>query len=212
MNCKLPPRSLTPEEESRRQKAAIRQNDKRLHYADRLFCLSLHENAGFGQSRILDVLHSGYEIGQAYIEKHAQEGETDLEYAVNSYYALARDLRDWGWNPGIELWRDDVFSTFPHDKNTASVRQKWADRLEYSRGISFYVREMLCMGALYLREELGWAAVRLGRVYNPVRDGYLALMREYMRCSDEGDRRMEAMVKDVRTRYNAMGYFAEEYN
>lgn len=212
MKCIIPETPLTPEEEARRQRAAIRANDKRFCYADRLFCLSLHENAGFGRERILAVSGAGYVIGRGYIERHADEGEEDGEYAVNSYYALARDLRGWGWDPERELWRDDVFSSFPYDKNTASVRRMHADRLGYAKGISFYVRQMLCMGALYLREELGWAAVRLGRVYEPVRDGYLALMREYLRCSAEGNARHEAMIADVRKRYNALGYFETVWN
>lgn len=212
MNCIIPEPDITPEETARREKAGIRSNDKRFHYADRLFCLSLHENAGFGRERILEVSTAGYEIGRAYIERHTDEKEDDTEYAVNSYFALARDLRGWGWDPEVELWSDDVFAAFPWDKNTASVRRMWADRLEYAKGISFYVRQMLCMGALHLRENRGFAAVRLGNVYNPVRDGYLAMMREYMRCSHEGDRRMETMFADVRKRYNALGYFPAEYN
>lgn len=212
MKCIIPERTLTAEEEKKREKAAIRANDKRFNYADRLFQLSLHENAGFGRDRLIEVSHAGYDIGRAYIEKHSEDNEQAEEYAVNSYYALARDLRGWGWDPGIELWRDDIFSTFPYDKNTASVRGMWADRLEYAKGISFYVRQMLCMGALHLREVRGFAAVRLARVYTPVRDGYLAMMRQYMRCSREGDREADRMIADVRARYNALGYFEKEYN
>ena len=212
MKCIIPERPLTEAEEKKREKAAIRANDKRFNYADRLFQLSLHENAGFGRDRLIEVSHAGYDIGRAYIEKHSEDDEQDEEYAVNSYYALARDLRGWGWDPERELWRDDIFSTFPYDKNTASVRRMWADRLEYAKGISFYVRQMLCMGALHLREVRGFAAVRLARVYDPVRDEYLAMMRQYMRCSREGDREADRMITDVRKRYNALGYFGKEYN
>lgn len=212
MNCIIRDKQPTPEQERKQHEAGIRSNDKRLKYADRLFALSLHENLGFGRERILEVSHAGYEIGRGYIERHTDEGEEAVEYAVNSYYALARDLRGWGWDPERELWNDDVFASFPWDKNTASVRRMWADRLEYAKGISFYARQMLCMGAMHLREKRGFADIRLERVYAPVRDGYLAMMREYMRCSYDGDRRMEAMFADVRKRYNALGYFETDYN
>lgn len=212
MKCKVPAPNPTEAEIRRQHNQNIRANDKRLHYADRLFKLRLHEYAGFGAGRITDVSEGAYILGRGYIDKHADESEEDTEYAVYSYYAIARDLRGWGWDPEKELWSDDVFASFPWDKNTASVRRKWAERLEYAQGISFYVREMLSMGALYLREELGWAQVRLGNAFCPVRDGYLELMRQYMRCSDEGDALHNQMIAEVRKRYNALGYFDTEYN
>ena len=212
MKCKIPAPEPTEEELLREHRQNIRANDKRLHYAERLFRMSLHDNAGFGAARITAVSDGAYMIGREYIERHTDASEADSEYAVNSYYALARDLRGWGWDPDKKLWRDDIFASFPWDKNAASIRAMWADRVEYAKGISFYVREMLCMGALYLREEKGWSFGRLDPVYAPVRDGYLDLMRQYMRCSREGDKKHEDMIREVRKRYNALGYFETEYN
>ena len=212
MKCKVPAPEPTEEEKQKQHKQNIRANDKRLHYADRLFKLSLHDNAGFGATRITTASEGAYILGREYIDKHTEEAEEDTEYAVYSYYAIARDLRGWGWDPEIELWSDDVFASFPWDKNTSSVRREWKNRLEYAKGISFYVKQMLAMGALHLREKRGWAQVRLGNAFHPVRDGYLVLMRQYMRCSAEGDARHEQMIAEVRKRYKALGYFETEYN
>lgn len=212
MKCKVPAPKPTEAEIRRQHNQNIRANDRRLHYADRLFKLRLHEYAGFGAGRITDVSEGAYILGRGYIDRHADEAEENNEYAVYSYYAIARDLRGWGWDPETELWSDDVFASFPADKNTASVRREWKNRLEYAKSISFYVREMLAMGALYLREKFGWAQVRLGNAFHPVRDGYLDLMRQYMRCSVEGDARHEQMIAEVRKKYNALGYFETEYN
>ncbi len=56
------------------------------------------------------------------------------------------------------------------------------------------------------------AGVRLNCVLHPVRDGYLELMRQYLRCSKAGDEAMKTMHADVRKRYNAMGIFEEVYD
>lgn len=212
MKCKVPAPKPTELQIRRQHNQDIRANDRRFNYADRLFHLSLHENAGFGRDRIFKVSCAGRDIGIAYIEKHSEDNEHNKEYAVYSYYAIARDLRGWGWDPEKELWSDDVFASFPWDKNTASVRREWKNRFEYAKSISFYVKEMLAMDALYLREKMGWAQIRLGNAFHPVRDGYLDLMRQYMRCSSEGDARHEQMIAEVRKKYNALGYFETEYN
>ncbi len=109
------------------------------------------------------------------------------------------------------MWEDAIFDIYPADGNSRSIREKHASRVGYAKGISFYVRQMIAMWALYLHCELGWGMVRISRVTDPVRDGYLSMTREFLRCSDDGDRRMAEMVADVREKYNELGYFETAY-
>ncbi len=154
-----------------------------------------------------------YELGRGYIAKYAQDDKDEPDYAVDSYYALRRDLRDLcDWDAETELWSNSIFETFPADSNSARVRRIRQNRIDYAKDIGFYVRQQLCMAVMYLHTHLGWAHVRLGRVIDPVREGYMEFMRQYLRCSDAGDAEMRKMYADVRKRYNAMGIFEEVYN
>ena len=208
MNCIIP-NTPTDEQIAHARKSAIKENDSHFHYADRLLALSLRENA----KRFEEYNRIGYQMGREYIEKYAQSDKDECDYAVDSYYALRRDLRDLcGWIAEDELWNDSIFDTFPADENTARIRRIHENRVGYAKGIGFYVRQQLCMAAIYLYTHLGWAKVRLGYVLHPVRDGYLAFMRQYLRCSKAGDAEMKRMHADVRRRYNAMGIFEKVYN
>jgi hypothetical protein len=212
MLCKIPEPERSEADVRREEKQAIRQNDVRLHYADRLMLLSLRENAGFGKDRFERYNAEGYVLGRDYIERYSILDKKAEEYAVDSYWALRRDIRDdCGWDPEVQMWKDSVFETFPADGNTRSIREKHDHRVTYGRGISFYAKQMISMGVGYLRREYGWGMVKLCRVTDPVREGYLAMMRQYLRCSAEGDRIMGDMITDVRKRYNDMQMFSVAY-
>lgn len=206
MKCKIPPRPMSAEQEERYKKRCIRENDKIMHYADHLQCVSLRDNLGFGDKRLERYNRGAYELGRDYIERYTVEGEHGEEYAVTSYYALAMELGYIGWDPEERLWNDAVFASFPPEKNSAQMRRDHAERADYARRISFYVREMLCITAVWLHDEMGFAGVRLDRVLRPVADGYLALMREYMRCTREGDLAMMAMIDAAKKKYLEIGF------
>lgn len=207
MKCRLPPKKPTEEQEERTKRRMIRDNNKIFAFADMLLCMSMHENAGFGTSRLNHYNNNGADILEMYIKRYTVEGEPDEDYAVNGYYAMVRDLTGYGWDPEKHLWKDDVFASFPPDKNSASARKEHSGRLVYAQGISFYVREMLCATALYLREEHGFAEIRLNRVLRPVVDAYLDAMRDYMRCSPEGLRSLKDKFKATEKKYEDMGLF-----
>lgn len=212
MKCRVP-NTPTKEQIERSHRLSIKENDKHLHYADRLLALSLHENAGFGHKRFDEYNRNGYDIGRGYIERYAQSDPDEAEYAVDSYYAIRRDLRDLcGWDAETELWSDSIFDSFPADENSARIRKMRATRVGYAKGIGFYVRQQMCMAAVYLNTHLGWAGVRLNRVLYPARDGYLAFMKQYIRCSKDGGVQMQEMYEKVRRRYNAMGIFEKVYD
>ena len=212
MKCKIPNTPTDAQIEQVRQ-TRIRENDSYFKFADRLIALSLRKCEGFGHDRFAEFNTSAYELGRGYIDKYAESDKDADEYAIDSYYALRRDLRDSGWDPERKLWRDEVFDTFlpdnPHPSR--SERQKYANRLGYVKGISFYVRQQICMAVMWLRNK-GRGEIRLDRIFEPVRDDYLELMRQYLRCSSAGDKKMREMYADVRTRYNKMGFFGEIYD
>ena len=211
MKCMIP-NTPTDAQIAKARKDATRENDNHFYFVDRLLALSLRENAGFGAKRFDEYNRISYELGRGYIEKYAQGNKDEADYAVDSYYALRRDLRDLcGWDSEKELWRDSIFDTFPSDANSAKVRRMRRNRIDYAKGIGFYVRQQICMAVMYLYTHLGWACVRLARVIDPVREGYMAFMRQYLRCSKDGDENMRRMYADVRKRYNAMGIFEEVY-
>lgn len=204
MKCMIQP---TEQQVKAAEQRAIDTNNRYLNYADRMLCVSLHENAGFGYKRFSRYNTESLALGRAYVEKYGMEDEEPEEYAVNSYYALRIALRDYGWEPEEHLWKDSIFDTFKADGNSRAIRDKHKDRLEYVKGISFYVREMLCMAALWLREEHGWAETRLNRVFRPVVENYLETMRLYLRCTSDGDRKHNERIKKATADFNALGIF-----
>lgn len=178
--------------------------EKILRYADQLQSLSMRENYRYGAQLMSEFDRKSGELIQYYIDRYAQENEPDEDYAVNGYYAIVRDLCGYGWDPEIHLWRKNVFEQYPPDTNSASVHKIWERRLVFAKGISFYVREMYAGSALYLRDERGFAEERLARAIHPARNGYLELMRQYMRCSAAGDREMSRLIAETDKKYNEM--------
>ena len=209
MRCYIPPKPLTEQQEQRIQKRAIRDNTRIMKYADHLTCLSLRENAGFGRARFDKYNAAAFDLGRHYIEWYGQHDKDDSDYAKTGYYAIERDLSAGGWEPEENLWNDSALDNFPPTTNSASKRIEHAARLEYAKGISFYVRELLCFTALYLREECGYAETRLNRVLRPVAEAYLELMRLYLLCSSEGDAEMVKRINATKKEFDEMGIFKE---
>lgn len=207
MKCRIPAKPPTEAEEARLKKKMSREYDRIIRFAGQLQVLSMRDNFGYGNKRFAKFSEDTYQLGRDYIDRYTVDGEPDEDYAVTSYYAMLRDLCDWGWDPELHLWRDSEFDGYPADKNSASARLQWAARLECARAVSFYCREMFCIMALYLRSEHGFAQERLARAMVPVRDAYLGVMRQYMRCSAEGDAEMVRILEETRKRYNDLGYF-----
>lgn len=207
MKCIIPTPEPTQEELEEQERKAIKHNNRILDYADQMLCLSLRKNAGYGYKRFLKYNNEAVELGRYYIERYGMEDDAPEEYAVTSYYALRMALRDYGWNPEEKLWKESIFDTYLPEKNSAAMRGFHKNRMEYVKGISFYVREMLCMAALYLHDEYGWAEIRLDRVFHPVAVKYLATMQDYLRCTAQGDVSMNAQIETVKKEYNKMGIF-----
>lgn len=209
MKCMIPDKPMTAEQEERYKKRCIRENDKIMHFADHLQCLSLRENLGYGRKRLDQYNEGAYKLGEWYIKRYTGDNEHDENYAVTSYYAMSRELEYAGWSPEERLWKDDIFITFPADRNSAQARREHEARAEYARKISFYVREMFCITADWLHSARGLGAERLDRVLKPCAEEYLRLMRCYMRCTKAGDEAMCAMIADARRRYEAMSIFKD---
>ena len=211
MKCYIAPPPMTEEEQANVEKKAIKTNNSYLGFADHLLCVSLRNNAGFGYKRFHKYNEESLELGRYYVDKYSMDDEAPEEYAVSSYYALVIQLRNYGWEPEDNLWKDSIFDTFKPYKNTKSIRDKHKDRVKYAKGISFYVREMLCMAALWMRQELGWAEVRLNRVLRPVVEEYLAAMRDFLQCSAAGDKSKDQRIRKALKDFNDMKIFKEEY-
>lgn len=209
MKCRIPPRPLTEKQQEKISQRHIKQNDLIFNYVGRLISVSLRKNAGFGHTRFSRYNDSSFELGRAYIDRYSTDGDADEEYAVTSYYALRHDLRYISWDPEVELWREEVFDTLvPMPRGlTKRERDEHAGLVGYAKGISFYVREMLCMAAKELNNTNDFGRVRLNRVMHPVRDRYLGLMRLYI----AGDRvGFFAELQKALDEFNALGFFKEE--
>lgn len=211
MKCKLPERELTEAEQKRREQSGIRANDAIFNHVGRLINISLHKNAGFGISRFKRFNDGSYDIGRYYIEEYSSDDDKDAEeYAVDSYYALRRDLRAFGWDADKELWTDSVFDSFQRTRGLSlRQREELKNYIGYAKTISFYVREMICMSAMELHDTFGFGVERLNRVMHPVRDRYLKLMRILIR--DKSDRTAyKAELKGVLDEFNDMKIFTPE--
>ena len=158
MKCNLANRKLTQSEIDAVNKRTVRMNDRIFNYIGRLVVISVRKNAGFGVDRMKRFNDNAYDLGRRYIDRYSETPDrTAEEYAVDSYYALRRDLRYYGWDPEVELWSDDVFDRMvSFDGISRKKRDEYSQLIAYAKGLSFYVREMLCMNAMELHETNGF--------------------------------------------------------
>lgn len=209
MNCIIPPPPPTEKEQEKILQRNIRHNNRFINYVGRLTAISLRENAGFGAVRFDRFNNGAADLGRVYIDDYGPADKDATEYAVDSYYVIARDCRAFGWDPEVELWRDEVFDTLLPRTGylTRSQREQRDDRLAYAKAISFYTREMLCMNAMELHETNGLGREKLNRIIHPIRDRYLNLMRLYLTQDDAGYMKE---LRDVLDAFNALGFYKEE--
>lgn len=225
MKCNTKRRQPTEAELKEQERQNLKANRAYLNYASRRLMLALRAE-GFGHDRLKRFNNQSFDLGQEYIEKttvrelitplddllagaEPEYKEQALEdYAVDSYYAMRRDLRLYGWDPEQELWQTDPFTEADcPPANTVRERQKREDFLWYANKMSFYIREMLCMAALELHGTNRYLE-RLNRVLHPVRDSWLKLMRLYLAMDKDA---VEAEMKAVRKEFNDIGLFKMEY-
>lgn len=210
MTCNLANRKPTKAQLDAQNERIIRMNDRIFNYTGRLVAISLRNNAGFGAERYQRLNENAYDLGCGYIKRYSGTIDKRSEdYAVDSYYALRRDLRYYGWDPETELWDDGVFDSMASFRGLSkNKRVELAQLVGYAKGISFYVREMLCMSALELHDTNGFGAdVRLNRVFHPIRDRYLSLMGHYIRQDATA---YHAELRAARDEFNALGIFKPE--
>lgn len=213
MKCNTKNRPLTEAQIQRQHKQNIKNNNQYLNYASRCLIMSVHDNAGYGVGRMKRFNDGAFSLGREYIDRYSPPDYqmSDQDYAVDSYYAMQRDLLYIGWDPEAELWGYNPFTEADlpalSGKPTVRERRIREDWLYYANAISFYVREMLCMAALELHNAGGMGAVRLSRVLHPVRDRWMELMRVYLAMDRDG---VERLMKKVLAEFNACGCFAEE--
>ena len=210
MNVRVPVRQS---EHERKRIAAknMRSNDRFLNYAHRSIILSVRENAGFGAERMARLVDGAYWIGRGYIDKYSPIAKTDDEYAIDSYYAMRLELEYIGYDPSVELWSDVPFSIADmdlHGEQSASMRAENALYLEFSKKMSFYVREMAAMVALHLHQEDGFGATRIRRSMGQFRDEWIGLMRIYLRKDKAG---VLQEMRRMLDRYNACPIFKDEF-
>ena len=210
MNVRVPVRQ-TAHERERIAAKNMRSNDRFLNYAHRSIILSVRENAGFGAERMARLVDGSYYIGRDYIERYGPHEKTDEDYAVDSYYAMRRELLYIGWDPSVELWRDNPFSLADMELVGHQSAMRRAENEEYVRfanTMSFYVREMAAMVALHLHDTDGFGATRLSRVFDPFVADWRRLMARYLHKDREG---LVAEMRRMLDRYNACPVFQAEY-
>lgn len=184
-----------------------------LNYISRSMMLSLREKAGFGAERFKRFNSGHSSLGREYVQEYTVDGEP-REYAVDSYWALRRDLMaECGFDPSLFLWGEEPFR--PEElagasygyRDDVTVRER-ASYLSFANRISFYARELLTMGAAELHRTNGFGLSRLSSVFSACRVDWFGLMLVYMQTMDPA-----AVQKEMRKmldRFNGMGIFGEE--
>ena len=201
----------SPEEEAKFKRKSERNNDRFLNYAHRSIVLSIRDNAGFGDVRMARLIDGSYYIGRDYIDRYGPHEKTDEDYAVDSYYAMRQELCYIGWDPSVELWRDNPFSLADMKLVGHQSAMRRAENDEYVRfanTMSFYVREMATMAAIQLHDADGFGAVRLSRVFDPFVADWMGLMRIYLRRDRAG---LQAEMRRMLERFNRCAVFQAEY-
>lgn len=210
MKARVPVRT-SPEEEAKFKRKSERNNDRFLNYAHRSILLSVRDNAGFGDVRMCRLIDGSYTVGRDYIDRFSPHEKTDEDYAVDSYYAMRQELLYIGWDPSVELWRDNPFSLADMELVGHQSAMRRAENDEYVRfanTMSFYVREMATMTAIRLHDADGFGAVRLSRVFDPFVADWMGLMRIYLRRDRAG---LQAEMRRMLERFNRCAVFQAEY-
>ena len=210
MKARVPVRT-SPEEEAKFKRKSERNNDRFLNYAHRSIVLSIRDNAGFGDVRMARLIDGSYYIGRDYIDRYGPHEKTDEDYAVDSYYAMRRELLYIGWDPSVELWRDNPFTLADMELNGHQSAMRRAENdgyVGFANTMSFYVREMATMAVLQLHDADGFGAVRLSRVFDPFVADWMGLMRIYLRRDRTG---LQAEMRRMLERFNRCAVFRAEY-
>lgn len=210
MNARVPVRQSDRERERIAAKN-MRSNDRFLNYAHRSIILSVRENAGFGAERMARLVDGSYWIGRGYIDRFSPLEKTDEDYAVDSYYAMRRELLYIDWDPSREIWPDNPFTLADMELSGHQSAAKRAENDAYvyfANMLSFYVREMAAMVALHLHDTDGFGATRLSRVFDPFVADWRRLMMRYLHKDREG---LVAEMRRMLDRYNACPVFPAEY-
>lgn len=186
---------------------------KYLNFASRSMMVSVREKAGFGTERIRRFNEGHSSLGRGYVQEYAVEGEP-REYAVDSYWALRRDLMaECGWDPSIFLWGEEPFrreelagAAYGYtDEVTLRERKQY---LDFANRISFYARELLTMGVKELHDTNRFGLSRLSSVFSACRVDWFGLMLVYLHTMDP--EAVQAEMRKMLDRFNRMGVFGEE--
>ena len=209
MKARIPTREIA--EEAKFRKKSARNNDRFLNYAHRSIVLSVRDNAGFGDARMARLIDGSYYIGRDYIERFSPLEKTDEDYAVDSYYAMRRELLYIDWDPSRQIWPDNPFSLTDMGitgHQSAAKRAENDAYIHFANLLSFYVREMATMAAIQLHDADGFGATRLSRVFDPFVADWRRLMARYLHKDREG---LVAEMRRMLDRYNACPLFQSEY-
>lgn len=209
MRARIPTREIA--EDAKFRKKSARNNDRFLNYAHRSIVLSVRDNAGFGDARMSRLIDGSYCIGRDYIDRYGPHEKTDEDYAVDSYYAMRRELLYIGWDPSREIWPDNPFTLADMELSGHQSAAKRAENDAYvyfANMLSFYVREMAAMVALHLHDTDGFGATRLSRVFDPFVADWRRLMARYLHKDREG---LVVEMRRMLDRYNACPVFPSEY-
>ena len=210
MNVRVRVRQSAHERERIAEKN-MRSNDRFLNYAHRSIVLSIRDNAGFGAERMTRLIDGSYCIGRDYIDRYGPHEKTDEDYAVDSYYAMRRELLYIDWDPSREIWPDNPFMLADKElvgHQSAAKRAENDAYIHFANLLSFYVREMAAMAAIQLHDTDGFGATRLSRVFNPFVADWRRLMARYLHKDREG---LVAEMRRMLDRYNACPVFPAEY-
>lgn len=184
-----------------------------LHFASRSMLLAVREKAGFGRERMRQFNDGHSSLGREYVRDWAVDG-APKEYAVDSYWAILRDLMaDCGFDPSIFLWGETPFreeelagASYGYtDDVTIRERRQY---LDFANKMSFYVRELLTMGAKELRDTNRFGLSRLSSVFSVCRVDWFGLMLVYLQTMDPAA--VQEEMRKMLERFNGMGFFGQE--
>lgn len=147
----------------------------------------LHDLFRFGtlrQVRYVNALNAMMNDG---LERYRERGDTERVEAVgNLYYASLRDFRD----AGVEVAKIDMQYAPVEPKGWKQTKKSKGnpyERCAYLKSIDLSMASIWYLTAVYLREEYGFAEVRLTRYYTECRRRYMEFWKSYLQCTEQGD-------------------------
>ncbi len=182
--------------------------EKWLDFVESLTVVEVHNVLGWGSKRIADMRDgTAIRLNEEMTRFYADD-ETVWDTAQTANVGLLRDLSGIGFDL-LGLHRsipvkDNFRSWSARNVRQHDFRRNWVDTME-TKLLVYYA--VLC---LYLNNEKGIGAVRLGRLCEQMRRKYVRFAGLYLSCTDAADAELKRMLNREITAANEIMGSAED--